>query len=53
MAERMASLIPAQNSVLKAFIFWKFQNANADLQVYIDLLIHIEENADVSKLNLV
>lgn len=54
MAERMASLIPAERFGVKGFyIFGSSKNANAGPGSDIDLLIHIdEENADIESLNL-
>ncbi len=53
MAERMAELIPAEKFGVKNFyIFGSSKNANAGPASDIDLLIHIEENADIEKLNL-
>lgn len=53
MAERMAELIPAEKFGVKNFyIFGSSKNANAGPASDIDLLIHIEEKADIEKLNL-
>ena len=54
MAERMATLIPAEKFGVKGFyIFGSSKNANAGPGSDIDLLIHIdEENADIESLNL-
>lgn len=53
MAERMAELIPAEKFGVKNFyIFGSSKNANAGPASDIDLLIHIDDDADVSKLNL-
>lgn len=54
MAERMASLIPAEKFGVKGFyIFGSSKNANAGPASDIDLLIHIDETVtDIEKLNL-
>lgn len=53
MAERMAELIPAEKFGVKGFyIFGSSKNANAGPASDIDLLIHIEDNADTEKMNL-
>jgi hypothetical protein len=53
MAERMAELIPAKQFGVKAFyVFGSAKNANAGPESDIDLLIHIDDNADLEKLNL-
>ena len=49
----MAELIPAEKFGVKNFyIFGSSKNANAGPASDIDLLIHVEENADIEKLNL-
>lgn len=53
MAERMAALIPAEDFGVKGFyIFGSSKNANAGPASDIDLLIHVEDDADINKLNL-
>ncbi len=53
MAERMAALIPAEDFGVKGFyIFGSSNNANAGPASDIDLIIHIDDKADITKLNL-